>query len=181
MATQVPELKINILDTHSLGSLAILDASQYPISYTPISPFIEITPPGFDVITLAFTPSSLQLYTSSTLGISCEWCDDVDLPDGIWNVKYYNYPSYKYYVTKTFVRVDKLQAKIDKSYILLDFTQCDEAIKREDRLFLDTIQTFLEGAIAAGNKCVNATYISLYKKASVMLDNYINNKSCVRH
>lgn len=180
MATLVPQLNLELLETHSLYSMAIMDSSNYPVGFSPMSPSIQIFPPGNDSVTLDFTPNSIQLYKSDTLGITCEWCDLSPLPDGIYKLKYSLYPSYKYYVEKSFVRVDNLQAKLDKAYILLDFTQCDEAISREDRLFLDTIQTFIEGAIAAGNKCVEATFKSLYKKATTMLDNYINNKSCVR-
>ncbi len=179
MAT--PVLNIDILDTHSLRSIALVDTSTYPPSWNTVAPTLEVLAPGHDTFTTDFTPSSLQVFTSTTLGVSCEWCDTQDLPDGIWTFKYSIYPAYRYYVEKTFVRVDLLQAKLDKYYLLLDFTQCDEQIKREDKLTLDSIQTFINGAIAAGNKCVNATFNSLYKKANTMLDNYINNKSCVKH
>jgi len=181
MASNTPILDLNILDTHSMQSIAILDASIYPTQWNIVSPTLEIIVPGYDVFTLEFTPSSLQVYKSSMIGVSCEWCPEQDLPDGIWRFKYSIYPAYKYYVEKTFVRVDKLQAKLDKAYLTLDFTQCDEQIKREDKLMLDSVQTFLNGAIAAGNQCVEATFKSLYKKANTMLDNYINNKSCARH
>lgn len=175
-----PQLDLGILDTHSLDSIAIVDTSLYPPNWNIVSPTIEIIPPGYDVQTIVFTPSSLQLYKSSMLGITCEWCPNSDLPDGIWKIKYSIYPGYKYYVEKTIVRTDKLQAKLDRLYLQMDFTQCDEAIKREDRLTLDTVQFFINGAIAAGNQCVNKTFESLYKKAATMLDNYINNKSCAR-
>lgn len=179
--TNTPELSFIILDTHSLESFAIADTSKYPVNWNTVSPTIQISVPGNDIVTLDFTPSSIQVYNSSTLGVTCEWCDLSKLPDGIYNIKYSIYPSYKYYIEKTIVRVDQLQAKLDEYYLTLDFTQCSSSVKREDRLALDTVQTFLNGAIAAGNKCDNGTFKSLYKKASTMLEQYINNKACARH
>lgn len=173
-----PILDINILDTHSLSSIAVVDVSSYPPDWTNTNPSIQITPPGFTPITLAFTPSSIQIYKSSTLGIVCDWCDELELPDGLWKFKYSIYPSNSLYIEKTFPRVDRLQSKFDEAYISLDITECNERIKKEDKLFLSNIEDYIAGAIAAGNRCVEKAFLTYYSKATEMLNQFINRKSC---
>lgn len=177
----IPQLDLAILDTHSLGSICIMDLSKYPIGWNSVSPTIQITPPGYETISLAFTPSSLQVYKSSNLGIVCEWCDEVNLPDGIWNFKYSLYPAITYSVEKSFVKVDRLQAKFDEAYIMLDITECDNQIKKSDKEFLSITQDYIDGAIAAGNKCVDKLFNTFYTKATERINTFINNKSCVTH
>ena len=175
-----PQLDIATLDTHSLNTICILDISKYPPSYNIVNPSLEITPPGFSPVTLAFTAGSLQIYKSSHLGIVCEWCDEQELPDGIWKFKYSIYPANKNYVEKTIVKVDRLQAKFDEVYTLLDITECNEKIKKSDKEFLSIIEDYIAGAIAAGNKCIHKRFTTYYTKATEMLNSYINNKSCVK-
>jgi len=176
-----PNLNIGLLDTHSMQSFALLDLSAYPTGFTITSPTIQISIPGNPDVTLPFVPSNISVYDSKALAITCDWCELTNIPDGIYKVKYSVYPAYKYYVEKVFARIDNLQSKLDKAYLHMDFMECDNRIKREDRLLLDTIQTFIEGAISAGNNCAEKLFHSLYNKAYVLLDNFINNKSCVKH
>lgn len=178
MAT--PTLDIALLDTHSLTSIAILDLSSYPANWVNTNPSIEITPPGFASVILDFTPSSLQVFKSTNLGVACAWCEESDLPDGIWTFKYSVYPSYKYYVEKTFVKVDRLQEKLDEAFLTLDISECDESIKKSDKVILSNVQDYLEMAVAAGNKCVFKLFNTYYNKASTLLNNFIKRKSCVQ-
>lgn len=177
----IPQLDLALIDTHSLGSICVMDISSYPVDWNSVSPTIQITPPGYETVSLVFTPSSLQVYKSSNLGIVCDWCDQVDLPDGIWNFKYSLYPAITYFVEKSIVKVDRLQAKFDEAYIMLDITQCDNQIKKIDKEFLSITQDYIDGAIAAGNKCVNKLFDTFYKKAAERINTFINNKSCVTH
>jgi len=172
------KLDLVVLDTHSLKSLAIMDTSVYPVNFNKVNPSLEITVPGFNSVTLEFTPSSLQLYKSTNLGIACEWCDEVDLPDGIWKFKYTLYPATTYFIERNFVRVDRLQEKFDEAFMSLDITECDEKVKASDKAYLSIIEDYIQGAIAAGNKCMHKRFHTYYGKASEMLNKFINNKSC---
>lgn len=166
------------LDTHSFLSLAIADTSKYVVGYTATSPTIQIIPPTFEPISLAFVAGSIQVYDSSNLGISCEWCDKVSLPDGIWTVKYTNYPSTDYSIEKSFIRVDNLQAKLDEIFLRLDFMQCDNKIKKTEQELIDRIQLYIDGAIASANNCAIKQANNLYCKASGLLKNF---NTCANH
>lgn len=166
------------LDTHSLLSIAIADTSKYDIDYVVVSPTIRITPPTFEPVSLAFVAKSIQIYDSTNLGISCEWCDKLTLPDGIWKVKYTNYPATDYSIEKSFIRVDRLQSKLDELFLRLDFMECSNSIKKSDLELIDRIQLYIDGAIASANNCDCTQAMNLYKQATELIKNF---KSCVNH
>lgn len=173
---QNPIFDLLFLDTHDSKYVSVADVSFYPTGFNKTNPSIEITMPGFAVKVLAFTPSSIQVYNSNTLGITCDGCDFIPLPDGIWTVRYSVSPSFEYYIQKTFLRVDSLYQRFDAVYMKMDFMQCNDAIRLEDRRILESIETFIEGAIAAANKCANSLAMDLYVKASQMIDGFVHNR-----
>lgn len=160
------------LDTHDIRTFALADTSIYPPGFTPITPTVEITVPGFAPKQIVFTPSSIQVYNSNTLEITCDDCELVALPDGIYHVKYTMTPAYTYYVDKSFLRTNAIYAKLDNHFLKLDFMQCNAAIKEQDKEFLDTVEFFIEGAVAAAHKCLEKRAMNLYKKANEMLNDY---------
>lgn len=174
------EPKLNLLfpETHDAKSLLIADTSLYPSPFSIVNPTIEITPPGFNVVTLSFTAQGFTVYNSMSLEITCSDldCETIDLPDGIYYVKYSITPAYRYFVNKSFLRVNKLQEKFDKVYLKLDFMQCDEAIKQEDKKILDTIQMYINGAIAAANNCLDVLAMKLYNTAKQYIDDFVNHR-----
>ncbi len=174
-----PKLDLIIIDTHSTLSIALADTSSYPTGWINTNPTIQITPPGYELVTLPFTPTSMQVYKAINLGIVCNSCGDIELPDGIWKFKYSVYPANVNYVEKSFVRIDRLQEKLDELYLNLDISECDEKIKREDKEVLSIIQDYIEGAVSAGNKCVDKLFTVYYQKATQMINQFINKKSCV--
>jgi hypothetical protein len=181
MANSTPSLDLIILDTHSSLTLAVGDVSVYPSTFSISTPTIEITVPSYPMISLPFVASSVQVYNSTTLGITTGTnCDNIALPDGLYSIKYSVYPAYLYYVEKTFLRVDKLMAKWDEAYLKLDLFQCDQAIKFQEQQTLDLIEDYISGAIAASNQCVNKLAVELYTKANSLLDKFINNSCCIK-
>lgn len=174
----MPTLKLDLayLDTHRSDSFAIADISTYPTGFIPVNPSIEITVPGFAPKIIDFTPSSIQVYNSNTLGITCDDCPTSNLPDGIYKIKYTLNPAYQYFVEKSFIRTNMIYAKLDNYFMKMEFMQCNMAIKEEDKKKLDTIEFYIEGAIAAANKCLDQKALDLYKTADEMLNNL--NKKC---
>jgi len=174
------EPKLNLLfpETHDAQSLLIADISVYPVPYSIVNPTIEITVPGFNTLTLPFTAQGFTVYNSMSLEITCSDldCELIDLPDGIYRVKYSITPAYRYFVNKSFLRINKLQEKFDTVYLRLDFMQCDQAIREEDFEVLDTIQTYINGAIAAANNCLDVLAMKLYGKASQAIDDFVNHR-----
>lgn len=173
MATK---LDLLLIDTHTPYALAIGDFSTYPANYTPVSPTLYICAAGWPEVTLEFTPNSVNVYNSENLCITAAGEDLVALPDGLYHIKYTINPAYQNFVNKTFLKIDNLQEKFDTAFMKLDMMECDMAIKKQRKIELDTINYYIQGAIAAANKCADDLSIKLYRKADVMLTQFIDNK-----
>lgn len=175
------DLKLNILvvPTYNTFTLGIVDASVYPTGFDIQSPTIEITPPGFDTVSLPFVPDEFAVYNSTTLGIT-ELTDDLlPIPDGIYYLKYSVAPAYSNYVEKSIIRVDRLQERFDEAFMKLDMMECDQAIKHQAKVDLNTIYFFIQGSIAAANNCAVLESSKLYEAAYKMLSRFIaNNCGC---
>lgn len=168
-------LDILLVETYSPYALSIADFSTYPPSYTPVSPTIQITPPGFNTATLPFVPKAINTYKAEDLNITLGY-SDIMLPDGIYKLKYTINPATQYFVDKTFIRTYLLQEKFDTAFMKMDMMECDDAIKKQQKVELDTIYYFIQGAIAAANKCAEKEATKMYRQADKMLTQFITNK-----
>lgn len=178
MAAPTPELNITVFDSHDRRLLVIGDSSYYPTGWNIVTPTLAITVPGYPEKQIEFDAQNINIFNSNALGITCDVdnCDLENLPDGIYKIKYAIYPSYKYNVTKTFLRVDSLYAKFDEVFLNLELFECDGQIKRNQRMQLDEIEFYIQGAIAAGNRCATKLAKELYDKAANLLNKLT--KSC---
>jgi hypothetical protein len=166
-------LDILVVPSYNSKTLGIADASNYPT--TPTSPSIEITVPSFGTVILPFTPNDFNIFNSTSLGITSVGDPLLPLPDGVYNLKYTIAPAYKNYVEKSIMRVEKLQEKFDDAFMKLDMMECDRAIKTQQKVDLNTIYFFIQGAIAAANNCAITEANKLYVQADRMLTNFIKN------
>lgn len=167
-------LDINIIDTHSSLTMAIADVSVY--SNTPINnATIEITPPGFNKISLPFQPRSLNTYNSNDIGITCvtDGSQLVDLPDGFYQLTYSINPNNTTFINYGYYRTDILECRLENS--LLKSLSSRYPDTKEERVILD-VQILINGAIAAANRLDTATANKMYKKASDVLNKLENNK-----
>lgn len=160
-------LDILVVPTYSVYTMAVVDASVYSVA--PSSPKIDITVPGFNPITIVFSPNQLNLYNSTNLGLTSVGASTLPIPDGVYTLKYYTTTES---ITKTIMRVDQLQEKFDNAFMKLDMMECDMAIKKQQKVVLDSIYYFIQGAIAAANNCAIDTANKLYKQADNMLRNF---------
>lgn len=167
MAASTPVLDITIFDSHNINLLVIGDSSTYPSGFNIVNPTVQITIPGYGPKTIAFTERTINIYNSNDLGITCDVdvCDLSALPDGIYTIKYAIAPAYKWSVTKNFLRVDNLYAKFDEKFLNLEMFNCDSQLKRAVKLQIDEVEYYIQGAIAAANRCANELAIELYQKA----------------
>ena len=171
----MPNLHLDILviPTYDVNTLAIADNSTYPTDPpTVTSPTIEIDVPGFNPVVLTFTPNELNIFNSTTLGITEEDCYQ-PLPDGIYRLKYTIAPAYENYVEKSILRVDNLQEKFDNAFLQLNMMICERALKTQSSVQLNTINFLIQGAIAAANNCSEYQSSTLYNQANSMLDNFL--------
>lgn len=170
------KLDILVIPTYNLNLLNIKDISIYPNPSTVLSPTIEITVPGFNRISLPFVIEESNVFNSSNLGLS-NLGEYLPLPDGIYNIKYSIAPAQYNFITRNVFRTEKLQEKFDKAFMQLDMLECDKAIKHQSQVKLNTINIFIQGAIASANNCANIEAMKLYEKADKMLTSFIQ-KEC---
>lgn len=169
------KLDFIVVPTYSTLTLGIADASIYPDDPpTVTSPTLEVTVPGYGVVSLAFNVNDLAILNSSNLGIT-EIGTYLPLPDGIYTIKYSVAPAYENFVQKSIIRVDQLQEKFDRAFLQLDMMECDMAIKKQAKVNLDSIYYMIQGAIAAANNCAEIQANKLYNQAFRMLDKFIKN------
>lgn len=168
------DLKLDILvvPTYNSKTLAVNDISVYPT--TPSAPSIEITVPGFGETNIPFNPGEINVFNSTSLGLTSLNDDLLPLPDGVYFLKYSITPAYKNFVQKSIMRVDQLQEKFDNAFMKLDMMECDRAIKTQQKVDLNTIYFFIQGAIAAANNCAIDEANKLYNQANKMLTNFMN-------
>ena len=167
------QLDILVVPTYSVLTLGVTDASVYPTNPPVVSsPSIEINIPGFGTKILPFVPNETNVFTSSNLGITDIGCNQ-PLPDGIYRIKYSVAPAYANYVERTILRVDRLQEKFDNAFLQLNMMECDRALKTQSSVQLNTINFFIQGAIAAANNCAEYESNTLYAQANNMLDGFL--------
>ena len=169
------ELKLDILviPTYNTKTLGIADISTYPDSPPVQAPTIEITVPGFGVVSIPFVPNDFNVFNSTILELTEATEDLVDIPDGVYILTYSVTPAFENFVTKTIIRVDQLQEKFDEAFMKLDMMECDSAIKKQSKVELNTIYYFIQGAIAAANNCNIEVANKLYLQASKHLKNFV--------
>lgn len=169
-------LDILVIPTYNKLTLGVADASTYPDSPPIEAPSIVIEiPSGFDTITIPFTPNDFNIFNSTTLGITSLGDALAPLPDGVYTLTYSVSPAYVNYVTKTIMRVEKIQEKFDSAFMKLDMMECDRAIKKQAKIDLTSIYFFIQGSIAAANNCAIQEANKLYNQANKMLDSFIKN------
>ncbi len=170
-------LDIVVVPTYNSKTLAVMDASVYPTDpSTESSPTLEITVPGFAKVSLPFDMEEINVYSSSTLGITPLGSATLPIPDGIYILRYSVAPANTNYVEHSIMRVDQLQEKFDNAFLMLDLMECDRAIKTQATVNLNTIYMFIQGALAAANNCASVEAYKLYNKADTMLTNFVRNK-----
>lgn len=176
MAQTSLRLNIMIVDTRDTTTLGVADISVYPTNFTPVNPSLEITPGQFAKVNVDFTPSSVNVYDSNDLGITCDETCGSPLPDGIYKFKYSvdngraGDPCSTGFIEKTFMRADAIMCKYMNAFLKADAlcncqTDYQKALKQE----LRRIELLIQGSIAAANNCDDQTSWSMYQKADALL------------
>lgn len=179
------KLDIQIVPTYCIKTINIFDNSTYdliaPDDTMPElnTPELEITiPNGFDPAIIVFVPNTYNILDSETLGITEEGEDPLPLPDGIYIFKYSVIPRHINVVEKSIFRVDALMEKYDVAFMTLDMMQCDQALKRQEKLDLNEIYYLIQGAISSANNCAYDQALALYAKANSLLTRFQSRSKC---
>lgn len=165
-----------ISPTYDLKLFNIVDISAYDVTYpSTFIPILTVSiPNGFDKALVSFQTGTYNILNSNILGITTE--DPEDLPDGVY---VFNYSVNAVdYVEKTFMRVDKLMQKYDEAFVRLDMVQCDQTVKKQEKVQLDTVFGLIQGAVALANNCAVGQAQELYNKADKMLSRFNSKSVC---
>lgn len=163
--------------TYSTKTMAITDISTYENDPPQVTaPSLEVSIPGFDTITIPFVTEELNILNSTVLGITEEGEDP--LPDGIYILRYSVSPASVNFVEKTVLRVEQLQEKFDAAFMKLDMMDGNSKLKKQQKISLDTINYFIQGAIAAANNCATTESTRLYQKADKLLYDFTERGQC---
>lgn len=164
-------VRLTVTPIYDKMTLGLTDISSYDAA--PASASVVITPPGFDAVTLSFTPEELNIFESSDLGIVATGETEVALPDGVYTVVFT--PLGEDPITIYFMRIEYLQERFDAAFMKLDITECDKALKKQAKVDLNTIYFFMQGAISSANNCAITEANTLYTTASRLLTSFIKN------
>lgn len=168
-------LDILVIPTYNTKTLGVADNSTYPDSPAVQSPTMEITVPGFGMVSIPFSTNDFNVYNSSSLELTAVGEDLIPIPDGVYTLTYSVAPAYANYVTKNIIRVEQLQERFDEAFMKLDMMECDMAIKKQSKVELNSIYFLIQGAISAANNCAIDVSNKLYLQASRQLERFINN------
>lgn len=163
-------LDLLLIDTYSATTIGLADISIYANTYNPpTTTQIEIIPPGYSKIAVDFNTKTANIYRALDLGLTCtETC--MDLPDGIYEIKYSTPAPKAASVTKYFIKVDRLKNVYMNAFLKVDM-ECNCTTEKNEKLKKDLqkINMLIEGAVAAANQCDLVTAKTRYQKAESSL------------
>jgi hypothetical protein len=177
----ISRLSFDIIDTHDFKTLGILDTTWYNPDIKVETPTIEIIPPGYTIVASPFYMiKGLNIYNSNGLGITRASCEEdlVDLPDGIWRVKYSICPNDKLFIERFFLKTDKIWCRYTQAFLTLDLKNAESKKDVERKKKLNEIEFYINGAIAASNNQDAKNAIDLYNKAEKALSRFFSDCNC---
>lgn len=178
-------LSLEVPDTMNLCILRIVDTSIYnPLS--PVKcPVLQVSLPGFNY-SVAFDdtkidPGFILNLTACDLEIQHSQCGEkyVDLPDGIYKIKYSVSPNDIVYVEYNHLRITAALTIYQSLMCDLDIAACDPPADKKDKLNkLRMIRSFLDAAKAKVEFCHQPDKgMALYNYALKLLNN-LSCKTC---
>jgi hypothetical protein len=162
--------------------LKIFDTSVYS-DLIPVScPTLNITVPGFGYsVQLDTTQDFVETITACDLGLQTTDCGTVtvDIPDGIYIIKYSVSPNELVYVEYNHLRITKALIRYNKILCDLDLAACEPSVKTQEKMDkLMNIKMYLEAAKAKVEYCHEPQKgMTLYNYAIKLL-NKLECKNC---
>lgn len=169
-----PQLNILIPQSVDCKTLIVQDISIYPVGSVFSNGLLEVTVPGFDCpVVFDVTKNFSLVLSSSNLKISqSSGINSVTLPDGIYDYKFSIDPNNTISVTKSEMRVCKLQAKLRTATRRLFAEKCNnDNLFRENLSKLNYIENLINASyyMMLDNNNNKSKSIALYNEASDLL------------
>ena len=155
MANHVLSLEIPTVGNPCV--IKIFDTSVYSAQVGIFEPKLYITVPGYtSAAEVAFIPESSPTLTGCDLDIQTQNCGSsyVNLPDGIYVIKYVVDPTQTVHVTYNHLRTTQALNLYQKILCDIDVADCDPPAKVKDKLnHLRLIGMYLEAAKSKVETC----------------------------
>lgn len=137
--------------------IKIFDTSVYSEVLPITCPTLHIAPPGFNhSIELDFEPGESKVVTACDLTLQTNNCEEelLDIPDGIYIIKYSVSPNDQVYVEYNHLRITKALNRYSKILCELDLAACEPTKQVKDKLAkLHDIKSYLDAAKAKVEYC----------------------------
>lgn len=140
-------LSFEILDVGNPRTLVFLDTSYY--FEEPDRPLLEVTLPGHNKYFLVnIVPRKVNTLNSNTIGLTetLNTHNLVDLPDGVWTLKFKICPYDKIYTQQYYLRTVALERSIQKIFDFVELSDCDIEKDKKYRNEIVNIFILLESA-----------------------------------
>lgn len=162
--------------------IKIFDTSVYTELLPVTCPTLNITVPGFDFANqITVTENFFGTYTACDLQLQTTDCSTryVEIPDGIYIIKYSVSPNDQVYVEYNHMRITKALIRYNKALCNVDVSDCDPPAKVKKRLEeLALIKSYLEAAKSKVEVCHEPQKgMTLYNYALRLLDK-LDCKNC---
>lgn len=150
-------LSLNVPPVMNGCVLKIQDTSVYSDYLTIACPTLQVTVPGFTYSNqFDFTPNGEVVITACDLQLQTDNCEEqlLDIPDGIYIIKYSVSPNDLVYVEYNHMRITKALQKYNEALCELDLSNCEPTQKIKETLDkLRMIKMYLDAAKAKVEYC----------------------------
>jgi hypothetical protein len=155
--------------------ISIMDTSVYADLVPVTCPTLNVTVPGFTYsVQIDFTPNSNEILTACDLELQVEGCAQqfLNLPDGVYIIKYSVSPNDSVYVEYNHLRITQALNKYNEAMCDLDITDCAPTCETENQLKnLRKIRQYLDAAVAKVETCHEPQKgMTLYNYALKLID-----------
>ena len=174
MANHVLSLEIPTVSNSCV--MKIFDTSVYSPLVGIFRPRLFITAPGFGAVELNFVPDSSPTLTACDLQLQTENCGTsyINLPDGLYVVKYAVDPECKVFVEYNHLRITCALNRYEKILCNISVADCDPPAKIKERLRdLRLIGMYLHAAKAKIETChLSQEGMTLFNYAVKLLNKF---------
>jgi hypothetical protein len=152
-------LSLEIPTVANCEILSIRDTSQYTDLLPIDCPELLITTPGFNSPALvAVTPNFDLNLTACDLGIQTSDCGTsrIEIPDGVYVVRYSVSPNDKVYVEYNHLRITKILTLYYKILCDLDLKTCEPTVDRKELVDkMNYLRTLIDAAVSKVEYCTS--------------------------
>jgi hypothetical protein len=171
------ELFLDIVNTHSVKTMRIMDASWYNKKITVECGTLEVIPPGYtSPIIFNVDKGFSTVLNSSNLKLKKAkvYSDLQPLPDGVYRIKYSIKPNTEIWVEYEHLRIENLIKSINESKCDIKLKACDPDKDTQIKINrLNKIETYLKYAKIEVEYCGNRKRgLVLYDYAQELLGKF---------